>query len=236
MYYLQSRYYNPEWGRFLNADGYVSTGTGLTGCNMYIYCINNPVMYVDYSGMCPNCNCPSCLSGLSEECACAFATTHTNADGTPKTFREQYEEYLSATFVPQTAEERVLNAKYFAFYKGALVVKVPFMNKNAFSLGIIFLGSNVKLRTDAEDVLKHEWGHYVQFRERGPINYITTVGIPSVFCFLLDTNKKLPYTYYSSPFEYEANCIANVSRDDYEAWTKPVYDIYKAYVSLLPRG
>ncbi|MDV3428896.1 MAG: hypothetical protein LIR50_18045 [Bacillota bacterium] len=27
MYYLQSRYYNPEWGRFINADGLVgSTG------------------------------------------------------------------------------------------------------------------------------------------------------------------------------------------------------------------
>ena len=26
LYYLQSRYYDPEWGRFLNADSYVSTG------------------------------------------------------------------------------------------------------------------------------------------------------------------------------------------------------------------
>ena len=24
MYYLQSRYYNPQWGRFVNADGYMS--------------------------------------------------------------------------------------------------------------------------------------------------------------------------------------------------------------------
>ncbi|WP_242865320.1 RHS repeat-associated core domain-containing protein [Clostridium sp. ATCC 25772] len=28
-YYLQSRYYNPEWGRFLNVDGLVSTGQGM---------------------------------------------------------------------------------------------------------------------------------------------------------------------------------------------------------------
>lgn len=26
LYYLQSRYYNPEWGRFLNVDAYISTG------------------------------------------------------------------------------------------------------------------------------------------------------------------------------------------------------------------
>ena len=50
LYYLQSRYYNPKWGRFLNADGYVSTGTGLLGYNMYAYCDNNPVMGYDPTG------------------------------------------------------------------------------------------------------------------------------------------------------------------------------------------
>ena len=50
LYYLQSRYYNPKWGRFLNADGYVSTGTGLLGYNMYAYCGNNPVMGYDPTG------------------------------------------------------------------------------------------------------------------------------------------------------------------------------------------
>ena len=49
-YYLQSRYYDPAIRRFINADGYVSTGTGLLGYNMYAYCGNNPVMYVDYTG------------------------------------------------------------------------------------------------------------------------------------------------------------------------------------------
>ncbi|MBQ4112104.1 MAG: RHS repeat-associated core domain-containing protein, partial [Clostridia bacterium] len=50
LYYLQSRYYNPAWGRFLNADGLVSTGTGILGYNMYTYCDNNPVMRTDYGG------------------------------------------------------------------------------------------------------------------------------------------------------------------------------------------
>ena len=53
LYYLQSRYYNPQWGRFLNADGYFSTGTGLLGHNMYAYCNNNPVMEYDPSGKFP---------------------------------------------------------------------------------------------------------------------------------------------------------------------------------------
>jgi len=43
LYYLQSRYYDPEIGRWINADGYVSTGQELLGFNMFVYCGNNPV-------------------------------------------------------------------------------------------------------------------------------------------------------------------------------------------------
>jgi len=49
LYYLNSRYYNPETGRFLNADGILDTG-GVLGKNMYAYTYNNPVMFVDPSG------------------------------------------------------------------------------------------------------------------------------------------------------------------------------------------
>jgi RHS repeat-associated protein len=51
-YYLKSRYYNPEVKRFLNADGLVSTGQGVTGYNMFAYCLNNPVTGWDPTGMC----------------------------------------------------------------------------------------------------------------------------------------------------------------------------------------
>ena len=50
LYYLQSRYYDPELGRFINADVYTSTGQGLLGNNMFAYCGNNPVCNVDPSG------------------------------------------------------------------------------------------------------------------------------------------------------------------------------------------
>ena len=48
-YYLQSRYYDPEIGRFINADGLVTTG-GLLGNNMFAYCGNNPVNRIDPHG------------------------------------------------------------------------------------------------------------------------------------------------------------------------------------------
>ena len=54
LYYLQSRYYDPETGRFINADdvSYLDPET-IHGLNLYTYCLNNPVMYVDPSGHAP---------------------------------------------------------------------------------------------------------------------------------------------------------------------------------------
>ena len=53
LYYLQTRYYDSVTGRFINADGYVSTGQGMLGNNMFAYCNNNPVMFVDPTGEWP---------------------------------------------------------------------------------------------------------------------------------------------------------------------------------------
>ena len=50
LYYLQSRYYNPEWGRFINADTFASTGQGFIGNNMFAYCLNNPIICKDLFG------------------------------------------------------------------------------------------------------------------------------------------------------------------------------------------
>lgn len=50
LYYLQSRYYDSETGRFINADSYISTGIGLLGYNMFAYCNNSPVITRDENG------------------------------------------------------------------------------------------------------------------------------------------------------------------------------------------
>ena len=49
-YYLQSRYYDPAICRFINADGYASTGQGFTGYNMFAYCNNSPASSTDPTG------------------------------------------------------------------------------------------------------------------------------------------------------------------------------------------
>ena len=54
LYYLQSRYYDPATGRFVNADGYASTGQGLVGHNMFAYCNNAPIVMKDFAGKVPS--------------------------------------------------------------------------------------------------------------------------------------------------------------------------------------
>ena len=52
-YYLQSRYYDPACGRFINADNtdVLSFTQGqLLGANLYTYCANNPVANYYYDG------------------------------------------------------------------------------------------------------------------------------------------------------------------------------------------
>ena len=49
-YYLNSRYYDPGTGRFVNADGLVQTGQGMLDKNMFAYCLNNPIICRDPNG------------------------------------------------------------------------------------------------------------------------------------------------------------------------------------------
>ncbi len=53
LYYLNSRYYDPEIGRFINADSIDILSQGkefLNGLNLYSYCGNNPVNRTDDTG------------------------------------------------------------------------------------------------------------------------------------------------------------------------------------------
>jgi RHS repeat-associated protein len=50
LYYLQSRYYDPAIGRFINEDSLEGTVTNPLTLNVYSYVNNNPLMYVDPTG------------------------------------------------------------------------------------------------------------------------------------------------------------------------------------------
>ncbi|MBS5844066.1 MAG: RHS repeat-associated core domain-containing protein, partial [Clostridiales bacterium] len=68
MYYLQSRYYNPSVGRFINADK--SDLINVTRNNLFSYCFNSPAAYVDYRG-----NIPQAIVVIAGICVALFVKT-----------------------------------------------------------------------------------------------------------------------------------------------------------------
>ena len=52
LYYLRSRYYDPEVGRFINADdtAYLGYDGSPLSMNLFAYCCNDPVCNIDPSG------------------------------------------------------------------------------------------------------------------------------------------------------------------------------------------
>ena len=55
MYYLNKRYYDPEIGRWINADDteYLGADGGVLSYNLFVYCTNNPVNMDDPTGKWP---------------------------------------------------------------------------------------------------------------------------------------------------------------------------------------
>ncbi len=54
LYYVSSRYYDPEIGRWINADDAIAgVGGDLKGYNLFAYCFNNPVNMDDQAGNWP---------------------------------------------------------------------------------------------------------------------------------------------------------------------------------------
>ena len=75
MYYLQSRYYDPALGRFINADTCATTDPdGFLSCNMFSYCENDPVNRRDITGFFPQVVLGAfvgALWGIADACVAA---------------------------------------------------------------------------------------------------------------------------------------------------------------------
>jgi RHS repeat-associated protein len=215
-YYLQSRYYDPEVGRFINADALVSTGQGIIGFNMFVYCLNNPVNMVDYTG---------CLPQWMED---AWNWFDDNVIQPVVNFFEDVKEDFDNYDEKNEDEETVFESNYFSCYKGTFVLKTPF--KASFSFG--FIGLSTKQQNS--NTLNHEYGHKVQLDNRGWGNYIVDIAVPSVTANILDRKGKLPYDYYGSAWEAEADRLGGVIRTkDNTPWPEGAYNSYWDLIKLF---
>jgi len=224
LYYLQSRYYSPDWGRFINADGLLGSIGSIKSHNIFEYCGNSPIMLSDGSGYVPNYNV-TMTDGSGER---GFASLMM-AENCNELFNVGDDGHL----ITNTSEIAVLEAKVFAFYRGRLVIKLP-IGINAASFGIMFLGTGLKNSGDPTvtannvNTVKHEYGHTIQFLYLGVILYTTYVATPSVTCNLLNRKGLLPFDYYSSPWEHQADIYGSVNRrPDFK--TFGFYGVYTSF-------
>ena len=142
---MQSRYYDPEVGRFINADGYVSTGQGILGNNMFAYCINNPISFFDILGTCPYNGTVADFRRLEQglpslDCTCIDITDKlnlfmkTNSDKLKK-HMENHNFYESAIYFYNIVKD-----------DGELDIKLK--DDWKFEGGTTYLFNNIELRYD----------------------------------------------------------------------------------------
>ena len=206
LYYLQSRYYNPELGRFINADGYTSTGQGVLGNNMFVYCGNNAIINTDFSGDKYYHALALTDGGISSAIPSSTGVDSSGSfsAGSSGSLGKKIKKRIT-----NDNEAEVLDNDLIDFYKGVPVIKVPFMEDNAFSFGVILMGTGVS----DESTVRHEYGHCVHLSQIGVRNYASKVAIPSVVSFWSGTTYD---SYYSQPWEYIADELGNVNRSGYQ--------------------
>ena len=194
LYYLKSRYYDPEIGRFITIDdiSYIDPDT-INGLNLYAYCGNNPINYLDYDGRLGIFLQAlfSVISYIGMVIAAIF----------DKDVRNDMKAINWNPF--NTDESSVLSSQKVSFYKG-----VPVFRTNANRSGT-FLGIWLDRSSDNKTV-RHEFGHTIQHDILGTIPYLLYVLIPSAAEF--GHYKRTTGDYYNSPVETMADMFGGVGR------------------------
>ena len=215
-YYLQSRYYDPVTCRFINADGIVAgIGGSIQGYNMFTYCMNNPVNMIDSSG-----NWPQWIKDAAN-------WVDKNIIEPVERFVEDITEDISNYNKENTDVDVVYESNYFSSYNGTLVIRHSSNFLTSWGAGgMIFLNHSNDSRSDRTTTLKHEYGHILQEKELGPVNYIIQVFAPSVTYNLISRyDDALLDNYYSMPWEYDADMRGGVKRN-HASWAEDIATEY----------
>ena len=210
LYYLETRYYDPETGRFISQDSIdFIVPNHLTGLNLYAYCNNNPVMYIDSTGHFPLIALAALLlftpiGGLAVQATTSIVSYAGMA--VASIWNEDIRADMNAIgWNPfNNNANAVANSNFVSFYKGVPVFR---NDGSSGSFGVILLTRNGFKGSSGhywspEDILMHEWGHSVQQMTFGPIPYLIDIGIPSAF---IDNND-------NAPWEITADILGGVNR------------------------
>ena len=203
-------------GRFISADAFAATGQGVLGNNMFTYCLNNPAILADNSGNAAQI----CFGYDGAWNDSPWKNDSPGGGGLPQGIHTPQQDYgtiadkfytvRALKYIMNTDESVVLDAEYFAFYKGHLVIRTNGNRPGSF--GILFITRETNTRLDAADVVRHEYGHTQQLAQLGPAKYIFCIVIPSFFEWGSDP------VYYRRPWEITADIYGGVQSRSYPGY------------------
>ena len=104
------------------------------------------------------------------------------------------------------------------------------IGNNAFSAVFLFIGDGV----NSAQTIQHEYGHYCHLNQIGVVEYALFAGIPSLMGFWTGVS----YTdYYSLPWEYVADMLGGVNRDNgtyqYQGWAQTAAEYYWIFTVIM---
>lgn len=231
MYYLKSRFYNPELRRFMTPDSYKYLEPTNVGCiNLYAYCNNNPIMnydpdgkfIVDIIGALLGKAIFKASIGISLQ-VLASTTVYSLIMTFPSLLAGAFNDMSSIGFNPfNTNKDAVYNSKFVSFYKGVPVFRANTERSGTFLA--IFLQDNIK-----KDyyILEHEYGHIVQQTLLGPRNYLLGIGIPSI------NSEGDGIPYYNNPWEASADYFGGVSESEKHSMNPDKFRVGMMYLFFL---
>ena len=235
LYYLKTRYYDPEVGRFINADDvtYIAPET-INGLNLYAYCGNNPVMRIDPNG-CAWWNPFSWdwgaigrfIGGGLLVLAGALITVGTLPialafPGGGFLTQVGFSTMMYGAFMVKSAFDSDIKADMdrigwnpfnsnedlvLASKKVSFYKGMPTMwIKHSSKRSGSFLGIWLNIDGSVDaDTVKHEWGHGIQQGILGPLKFGLLIGLPSA----LEWSDR---SYYTRPWEITADLFGGASR------------------------
>ena len=253
--YMRARYYSPDMRRFVNADIVAGEISNAVTLNRFAYANGNPVSFVDPFGLWSLSDTWNSFTNWVEEKIIdpiveayndikpVIVETYNDAKDwvdekivqPVTTVINNIKQDIQNFDTGNESEEKVLKANYFSSYIGEFVLNLPIGN-NAFSFGIIFMGTGVP--DTYYNTVKHEYGHTVQYKNIGFWNYLTNIVIPSVTGYILENRNDLPYDYYTAPWEAEADHHGKVNPSDRvrsDPWTEEdgYYDFWDLVKAIL---
>ena len=212
-YYLQSRYYDPVAGRFISPDGvgYLGANGDINSFNLFAYCSNNPVMYVDPSG-----HSWEKFERFVMQIAKAIKPcqkTILKSLAVLKCLNEDFSNFN----IYNSDIEKVYQSHFFSAYNGSLVIRHSFKYLSSGALFNVIILEHGFDQDEASLTIRHEYGHILQEREYGTIRYMLFIFLPSATYNVISRNNDiLDNNYYNMPWEYDADLRGGVTnRMDY---------------------